>query len=96
MPVGLSDERVQLNAAGQVELKLTTAWRDGTTHLVMSPLEFTHPNHSHDLPLRLRISHSASGPGCPQRVRSAISGGREAVLRLAQPDQISPMTGASQ
>ncbi|MDP1962498.1 MAG: transposase, partial [Reyranella sp.] len=36
----LSDERVQLNAAGQIELKLKTPWRDGTTHLVMSPLEF--------------------------------------------------------
>jgi len=36
----LSDERVQLNAAGQVELKLKTAWRDGTTHLVRSPLEY--------------------------------------------------------
>ena len=36
----LSDERVQLNAAGQVELKLKTPWRDGTKHLVMSPLEF--------------------------------------------------------
>jgi hypothetical protein len=36
----LSDERLQLNAAGQVELKLKTPWRDGTTHLVMSPLEF--------------------------------------------------------
>ena len=36
----LADERVQLNAAGQVELKLKTPWRDGTTHLVMSPLEF--------------------------------------------------------
>ncbi|MFM8344388.1 MAG: transposase [Betaproteobacteria bacterium] len=35
-----SDERVQLNAAGQAELKLKTPWRDGTTHLVMSPLEF--------------------------------------------------------
>jgi len=35
----LSDERVQLNAAGQVELKLKTPWRDGTTHLIMSPLE---------------------------------------------------------
>ena len=33
-------KRVQLNAAGQVELKLKTPWRDGTTHLVMSPLEF--------------------------------------------------------
>ena len=36
----LPDERVHLNAAGQVELKLKTPWRDGTTHLVMSPLEF--------------------------------------------------------
>ncbi len=51
----LADERVQLNDAGQVELKLKTQfqwrpanlyssyvnpWRDGTTHLVMSPLEF--------------------------------------------------------
>ena len=36
----LSDERVQLNAAGQVELKLKTLWRDGTTHLITSPLEF--------------------------------------------------------
>ena len=36
----LANERVQTNAAGQVVLKLKTAWRDGTTHLVMSPLEF--------------------------------------------------------
>jgi hypothetical protein len=32
---------VQVNAAGQVELKLKTPWRDGTTHLVMTPLVFT-------------------------------------------------------
>jgi len=36
----LSDERVQCNAAGQVELKLKTPWRDGTMHLVMTPPEF--------------------------------------------------------
>jgi hypothetical protein len=36
----LSDERVQLNAAGQVVLKLKTPWRDGTAHRVLSPLEF--------------------------------------------------------
>jgi hypothetical protein len=35
----LANERVQTNAAGQVVLRLKTAWRDGTTHLVMSPLE---------------------------------------------------------
>ena len=37
----LANDRVQTNAAGQVVLKLKTPWRDGTTHLVMSPLEFT-------------------------------------------------------
>ena len=36
----LAKERVQTNAAGQAVLKLRTPWRDGTTHLVMSPLEF--------------------------------------------------------
>jgi hypothetical protein len=36
----LSDEGVQLNAAEQVEPKLKTPWRDGTTHLGMSPLKF--------------------------------------------------------
>ena len=35
----LANERVQTNAAGQVMLKLKTAWRDGTTHLIMPPLE---------------------------------------------------------
>ena len=36
----LANERVQTNAAGQVVLKLKTAWRDGTTHLIMSSMEF--------------------------------------------------------
>ena len=36
----LANERVQTNAAGQVVLRLKTPWRDGTTHLVMLPLEF--------------------------------------------------------
>lgn len=35
----LSDERVQCYAAGQVQLKLEAAWRDGTTHPVMTPVE---------------------------------------------------------
>ena len=35
----LANDRVQTNAARQVVLKLKTPWRDGTTHLVMSPLE---------------------------------------------------------
>ena len=36
----LANERVQINAAGQVVLKLKTAWRDGTTHQGTPPLEF--------------------------------------------------------
>lgn len=36
---GRSDERVQLNDVGQVELKLKTPWRDETMHLLMTPLE---------------------------------------------------------
>ena len=36
----LANARVQTNAAGQVVLKLKTAWRDCTPSLVMSPLEF--------------------------------------------------------
>jgi len=36
----LANERVQCNPAGQVLLKLEAPWRNGTTHLVMSPLEF--------------------------------------------------------
>jgi hypothetical protein len=35
----LSEEEIQLNTSGQVELKLKTQWRDGTTRLGMSPLE---------------------------------------------------------
>jgi hypothetical protein len=33
---------VLANAAGQVVLKLETTWCEGTTHLVMSPLELVH------------------------------------------------------
>jgi len=36
----LSNERVQLNAAGQVEPKLKTPWRHSTTRLAMSLIEF--------------------------------------------------------
>ena len=35
----LANERVQCNAAGPVVHKLKTAWRDGSTHLVMSLVE---------------------------------------------------------
>jgi hypothetical protein len=36
----VANERLTLNRAGQVALTLKTPYRDGTTHIVMSPLEF--------------------------------------------------------
>jgi len=36
----MAKERLTRNSAGQVVRKLKTAYRDGTTHVVMSPLDF--------------------------------------------------------
>ena len=36
----IANDRLQRNRAGQVALQLKSAFRDGTTHFVMSPLEF--------------------------------------------------------
>ncbi len=38
----IANERLTLNRAGQVVLTLKTPYRDGTTHVVMPPLEFMH------------------------------------------------------
>ena len=51
----LANERLQTNAAGRVVLKLKTPWRDGSTHLVMSPLAFMQ---------RLAALVLCHGPGC--------------------------------
>jgi Putative transposase len=36
----IANERLKRNGAGQVVLQLKSAYRDGTTHVVMSPLQF--------------------------------------------------------
>ena len=36
----LSNERLSINREGNVILKLKTAWRNGTTHIVLTPMEF--------------------------------------------------------
>ena len=36
----LANESVQCNIVGQVALKLKSGWRNGITHIFMSPLEF--------------------------------------------------------
>ena len=89
----LANERVQCNAAGQVELKLKTPWRDGTTHLVMSPLEFMqrlaalvprprlHPIRFHGVlapNAKLRAAVVPRGP--PERTEAAQAAGPEASL----------------
>jgi Putative transposase len=68
----LSDERVQLNTAGQLELKLKTPWRDGTTHLVMSPQEFMQRLAGH-----CRVA--AAAPAIPDRHARRVD--RAAALR---------------
>jgi hypothetical protein len=39
-PPAIAHERLKRNGEGQVVLQLKSAYRDGTTHIVMSPLEF--------------------------------------------------------
>ncbi|MCP3881071.1 MAG: hypothetical protein GY701_22160, partial [Sulfitobacter sp.] len=34
----IANDRLQLNRAGDVVLKLKSPYRDGTTHIVMTPL----------------------------------------------------------
>lgn len=36
----IADDRLSLNASGQVILRLKTPWHDGTTHVVYDPLDF--------------------------------------------------------
>lgn len=36
----IANERLERDGAGNVVLQLKSAWRDGTTHIRMSPLEF--------------------------------------------------------
>ena len=36
----IANERVKRDGSGDVVLQLKSAWRDGTTHIRMSPLEF--------------------------------------------------------
>jgi hypothetical protein len=36
----IANARLSVNRAGHIVLKLKTAWRDGTSHHVMTPMEF--------------------------------------------------------
>ena len=36
----IANERLSVNREGNVVLKLKTPWRNGTTHIVLTPMEF--------------------------------------------------------
>jgi hypothetical protein len=59
----LSDGRVRCNAAGQLVLKFKTPWRDGATHLMMSPLEFVQ-RPAAPVPATLSRSREARASDC--------------------------------
>lgn len=87
----LSGERVQLNNASQVELKLETPWRDRTTHLLMSRLEIIKWLAAPQPQPRSRLRPRMSGLrrpilalGCPLRV----AGPHERQVTGAQPHAI--------
>ena len=45
----IANERLKWNRAGQVVLQLKSSYKDGTTHIVMSPLEFVQRLAAHEL-----------------------------------------------
>lgn len=63
----LASERLALVASGQVRYRLKTPYRDGTTHIVLEPL---------DLMARLAaLAHRARGGACPDRGQRLWQGG---------------------
>jgi len=86
----IANERLKRNRAGQVVLQLKSPWRDGTTHIVMSPLDFmqrlsgTGPAPaaaSDSLPWRARSPRQLKGPDRSERAAQRPSG-----LRSPRPD----------
>jgi hypothetical protein len=63
----LANEPVQCNAAGQVVLKPNAPWCDGTTHLVMSALEFMH-RQAALIPRPAALRRPIQGIECLERV----------------------------
>ncbi len=93
----LSEERIQLDAAGQVRLKLKTPWRDGTTHVVMSPLEFMQrlaalvPRRPH-----LIRFHGVLAPNARLRALVVPQGPLEPAVQAAGGAQCEPVQARSQ
>ena len=74
----IANERLKCNRAGQVVLQLKSPYRDGTTHIVMSPLAVpatpgragAAPQAASDsLPWRARTARQTKGPDRSERAR---------------------------
>ena len=57
----IANERLSRNSKGQVVLQLKSAYRDGTTHIVMSPLEFMQ-RLAAQIPAHARAAPRSSAP----------------------------------
>jgi hypothetical protein len=66
----IANERLALNRAGQVVLTLKTPYLDGTTHIVMSPLEFLQRLAALVPRLRLDLIHFHGGFAPNARLRA--------------------------
>ena len=89
----LANESVQPNAAGQVVLKLKTAWRDGATRLVMSPLYLTPPHGKVDLLKSLLANIHAALRHFKAAAEQIKSTDRWVVLLRYISDKIAPLIG---
>ena len=74
----IANERLKRNRAGDVVLQLKSAFKDGTTHVVMAPLEFMQrlaalvPRPRLDLiPVR-QVSGQAASVACWRPTRSCV------------------------
>jgi ribosomal protein S27E len=86
-------ERLDLTAQGQVRYRLKTAYRDGTTHIVLEPLDFIARLAALVPPPRVHLTRFHGVFAAHARLRAAITpGGRGtgAPKRAAAPEQRTP------
>ena len=83
----IANERLKLNRTGDVVLKLKSPYRDGTTHIVMTPLEFMQRLAALVPRPRLNLIR-VHGLECPASV--AVMDNGEAILGATSVRQTSP------
>lgn len=88
----VSVERLDLTAQGQVRYRLKTPYRDGTTHIVLEPLDFIARLAALVPPPRMHLTRFHGVFAANATMRAAVTpAGREAgKRRLAVPEQPTP------